>query len=148
MRYMMLVKANSDSEAGVLPTKEIIDQMGEYNQKLIDAGARISGEGLHPSSRGFRIRFEGDGKTTRIDGPFAETKELLAGYWLIKVNSPEEAEQWARQVPFGPGEELEVRRVFDLEDFAEGTISPEIAAQENAWREREEMNAPKSAAQL
>ena len=137
MRYMMLVKATAESEAGVLPTKEQIDEMGVYNQKLIDAGVMLAGEGLHDSSKGFRVRFEGGGKSTIIDGPFAETKELLAGFWIINVKSHEEAIAWAQQVPFQPGDELEVRRIFELEDFAEGTVSPEIAAQENGWRERE-----------
>src|SRR5687768_2259975 len=135
MRFMMLVKANKDSEAGVLPTKEQIDEMGAYNEELIKAGVMLAGEGLQASSKGFKVRFGEGGKNTVIDGPFTEAKELLAGYWIIQVKSREEAIEWAKRVPFQPGDELEVRQIFELEDFPEGTISPEIAAQENGWRE-------------
>jgi hypothetical protein len=144
MRFMMLVKASKDSEAGVLPTKEMIDKMGTYNDQLIKAGVMISGDGLHATAKGFKVRFGDGGKITVLDGPFTETKELLAGYWIIQVKSREEAIEWAKRVPFEPGEELEVRQIFELEDFAEGTISPEIAAQENSWREREKAAAPKA----
>jgi hypothetical protein len=137
MRFMMLVKASKDSEAGVMPTKEMIDEMGRYNQQLMDAGVMITGDGLHPSSKGFRVRFEEGGRNTVIDGPFAETKDLLAGYWVIRTKSREEAEEWARKVPFQPGDELEVRQIFELEDFDPGTISPEIAEQESKWAHRE-----------
>jgi hypothetical protein len=116
MRFMMLVKANEDSEAGVLPSKEILAAMGAYNEELVKAGVLLAAEGLHPSSKGARVRFSG-GKRTVTNGPFTETKELIAGFWLIQVKSKEEAIEWASRVPFADGEELEVRQVFEAEDF-------------------------------
>lgn len=115
MRFMMIVKANKDSEAGVLPTEEQLAEMGMYNEELVKAGVLLSGEGLQASSKGARVRYSG-AKRTIIDGPFTETKELIAGFWLIQVRSKEEALEWARRVPFQEGE-VELRQVFELEDF-------------------------------
>jgi hypothetical protein len=118
---MMIVKASQDSEAGKMPSEELFSAMGKYNEELMKAGALIDLAGLHPSSKGFRVRFSG-GKPTVIDGPFAETKELIAGYWIIQVKSREEALEWARRVPAPHGEnqdgEIEVRQIFELDDFA------------------------------
>jgi hypothetical protein len=112
---MMIVKANKDSEAGVLPTEEQLAEMAKYNEELVKAGVLLAGEGLQASAKGVRVRFSG-AKRTVIDGPFTETKELIAGFWLIQVRSKEEAIEWAKRVPFEDGE-LEVRQVFELEDF-------------------------------
>ena len=130
MRFMILVKANADSEAGILPPAELFEEMGKYNQKLKDAGVLIALDGLHASSKGARVRFEG-GSTTVVDGPFAETKELLAGFWMIEVASKEEAIEWARKAPM-QDTELEIRQVFELSDFPPELISPELRAQEEA----------------
>ena len=123
MRFMMIVKANKDSEAGKMPSEELLTAMGKYNEELMKAGVLVDLSGLQPSSKGARIRFSG-GKQTVIDGPFAETKELIAGYWIIKVKSREEAIAWAKRVPapFGEGQdaEIEVRQFFEMEDFAPG----------------------------
>ena len=122
MRFMMIVKENPESEAGQLPTPELIDAMNKYNEELAKAGALLDLSGLHPSSKGFRVRFTADGKRKIIDGPFAETKELIAGYWLIQVKSREEAIEWAKRIPFvaessDKEPEVEVRQIFDIEDF-------------------------------
>ena len=117
MRFMMLVKADKNSEAGVMPDEKILAEMGKYNEQLIKAGVMLAGEGLQASSKGARIRFSG-GKPTVTDGPFAETKELVAGYWMIQVTSKQEAVDWAKKVPFQDGE-IEVRQVFELEDFGQ-----------------------------
>ncbi|MEP6606394.1 MAG: YciI family protein [Nitrosospira sp.] len=121
MRFMMIVKANQDSEAGKMPSEELLTAMGKYNEELMKAGVLLDASGLHPSSKGARVKFSG-GKTTVIDGPFAETKELIAGFWIIQVNSKQEALDWARRVPAPHGEntdgEIEIRQVFELEDFA------------------------------
>jgi hypothetical protein len=118
---MMIVKANKDSEAGVMPSDELISAMTKYNEELVKAGVLLDGAGLQPSSKGFRVRYSG-GKPTIIDGPFAETKELIAGYWIINVKSREEALQWAKRIPAPHGMntdgEIEVRQFFELEDFA------------------------------
>ena len=131
MRYMMLVKATDDSEAGVMPTAEEIGEMGKYNQQLVDAGVLLAGEGLHPSSQGFRVNFSENGKSI-TDGPFAEVNELIAGFWLIQVASREEAVEWARRCPNpsrGRETYVEVRRVFEISDFPEESFStPEAAA--------------------
>ena len=121
MRCMILIKANKDTEAGVLPDEKLLTEMGEYNEELVKAGIMLAGEGLHPTSKGARVKFSG-GKRTVIDGPFTETKEVIAGYWLIQVKSKEEAIAWAKRVPCDPnnpgGEgEIEIRLVFELEDF-------------------------------
>jgi hypothetical protein len=141
MRFMMIVKANPDTEAGVMPTREALEAMGKYNEELTKAGAMLAGEGLQPSSKGFRVRFSGNGKPSVIDGPFTETKELIAGFWLIQVKSREEAMEWAKRVPFGPGEELEVRQVFETEDFPADILPPEEAARERAWRDEQQKAA-------
>lgn len=118
MRFMVLVKANEKSEAGVLPTEKELAAMGKFNDELIKAGVMLAGEGLHASSKGARIKF-GANKRTVIDGPFAETKELLAGFWLVQVKSREEAIEWFKRAPFSEGEELELRQVFEEADFGE-----------------------------
>jgi hypothetical protein len=115
MRFMVLVKASEDSEAGVLPSKELLAEMGRYNEELVKAGVMLAGEGLHASSKGARVRFSGE-KCTVTDGPFTETKELIAGFWLIQVPSMDEAIEWARRIPFSDGE-VEVRQVFEASDF-------------------------------
>jgi hypothetical protein len=128
MRFMVIVKANEESEAGVLPSREIIAEMGKYNEELVKAGVLLAAEGLHPSSKGARVKFSG-GKRTVIDGPFAETKELIAGFWLIQVRSREEAIEWVKRAPFGGGTELEIRQVFEQEDFGPN-LTPELREQE------------------
>jgi hypothetical protein len=121
MRFMVLVKASKDSEAGVMPDDKSLAEMGKYNEELAKAGVMLDGNGLHPSSKGARIAFAGS-KRTVTDGPFPETKELIAGYWIIQVKSPEEAIEWVKRAPFQEGE-LELRRVFELSDFE---MSPEV----------------------
>jgi len=116
MRFMVLVKANKDSEAGVLPTEQELVEMGKFNEELIRAGVMLAGEGLHPTRKGKRIQFGGGGKTTVKDGPFAETKELLAGFWIVQVKSLDECVQWFKRAPFKEGE-IEIRQVFDSADF-------------------------------
>lgn len=132
MRVMVIVKANEDSEAGVMPSRELLEAMGKYNEELVKAGVMLEGEGLHPTSRGARMRF--DGKQRRvIDGPFAETKELIAGFWLWQVKSLEEAIEWLKRAPFDGGEEVEIRPVFEAEDFGEA-FTPELREQEERLR--------------
>ena len=118
MRFMMIVKASNESEAGVLPTEKELADMAKYNEELLKSGVLLAGEGLQASSKGARVRYSG-AKRTVIDGPFAEAKELIAGFWLIQAKSMEEALEWARRVPFDDGE-VEVRQVFELEDFGAG----------------------------
>jgi len=139
MRFMVIVKANKDSEAGVMPTKELLTEMGKFNEELVKAGVMQAGEGLHPSSKGARVKFSG-GKTTVIDGPFAETKELVAGYWMWQVNSKEEAIEWLKRAPF-EDTEAEIRQVFEAEDFGD-EFTPELREQEE--RLRAQVAAPKS----
>ena len=141
MRFMVIVKANKDSEAGVLPSEELLTEMGKFNEELSKAGVMLAGEGLHPSSKGARVKFSGE-KRTVIDGPFAETKELVAGYWLWRVKSKEEAIEWARRCPNPTGDdgELEIRQVFEAEDFGE-EFTPELREQEE--RIRAEIEAKK-----
>lgn len=140
MRFMVLVKANQDSESGALPGKEIVDAMGKYNEELIRAGVLLAADGLHPSTRGARIKFSG-GKHTVTDGPFTETNELLAGFWMIQVKSREEAIEWAMRAPFGEGEERELRQVFEASDFPPEILSPEDAAREQSWRDEQRRQA-------
>jgi hypothetical protein len=135
MRVMVIVKANKDSEAGVLPSRELLAEMGQFNEQLVKAGVMLSGEGLQSSARGVRVRF-GGGKSHVTDGPFTETKELIAGFWLWQVRSIEEAVEWIRRSPFQKGsEEIEIRRVFEAEDFG-ANLTPELKAQEMRQRER------------
>jgi len=132
MRFMVIVKANKDSEAGVLPDRKILSEMGKFNEQLVQAGVMLAGEGLQPSSKGARVRFDGS-KRTVIDGPFAETKELIAGFWLWQCKSKEEAIEWLKRAPFDGGTEIEIRQVFETADFgAEAT--PEIREQEERLR--------------
>ena len=131
MRFMIIIKASQDSEAGVMPSEELLTAMGNYNEELAKAGILLAGEGLHPSSKGARVRFSGD-KRTVIDGPFAETKELIAGFWLWQVKSKEEAIDWVKRCPNpmpGTDAEIEIRQVFEMEDFGE-EFTPELRAQE------------------
>ena len=135
MRFMVIVKASKSSEAGVLPSEELLTAMGTYNEELVKAGLMLAGEGLQPSSKGARIRFSG-GKRTVIDGPFAETKELVAGFWIWKCKSLQEAIDWAKRCPNPmPGEnaELEIRQIFEAEDFG-AEYTPELQAQEERLR--------------
>ena len=118
MRFMMIVKASQDSEAGVMPSEKMLAEMAKYNEQLVKAGVMLDGSGLKPSSKGARIKYSGS-KRTVVDGPFAETKELVAGFWVIQVKSKEEAIEWAKRVPFEDGE-VELRPFFELEDFAPG----------------------------
>lgn len=133
MRVMVLVKANKDSEAGVMPSEQMLTEMGKFNEELVKAGVMLAGEGLHPTSKGVRVRFDGATRTV-IDGPFAETKELLAGFWLLQVKSKEEAIEWIKRAPFDGGTEVEIRQIFDEEDFGEA-FTPELRAQEQRMRD-------------
>ena len=135
MRFMVLVKATADSEAGVMPTAELLTAMGNYNEELVKAGIMLAGEGLHPSAKGARVRFSGN-KRTVIDGPFAETKELVAGFWIWQVKSKEEAIEWLKRCPnpMLSESEIELRQIFEAADFGEA-LTPEVLAQEERIRE-------------
>lgn len=132
MRVMVLVKADKDSEAGMMPSEDILTKMGAYNEELVKAGVMLAGEGLHPSSKGLRMRFSG---TQRLitDGPFTETKELLAGFWIWQVRSFEEAVEWLKRAPFDGGTEIELRPIFEMEDFG-AALTPELREQEERVR--------------
>ena len=132
MRVMVIVKASKESEAGILPSKEILGAMGTFNEELVKAGVFLAAEGLHASSKGKRVRFS-DGKSTVIDGPFTETKELIAGFWLWKVKSMEEAVEWLKRSPFGGDTEVEIRKVFEVEEFG-ANMTPELKQQEDRIR--------------
>src|SRR5258705_1567539 len=134
MRCMVIVKASKDSEAGILPSTELLTNMGKFNEELVKAGVMLAGEGLQPSSKGKRITFTG-AKPTITDGPFAETKELIAGFWLWQVRSMEEAVEWLKRSPFGPGDEVEIRPVFEAEDFGP-QMTPELKEQEERLRDK------------
>ena len=138
MRFMMIVKANKDSEAGVMPSAEELIEINKYNEELIKAGVMLAGEGIHPSSKGARIKFSGD-KRTVIDGPFAETKELIAGFWIFQVKSKEEAIEWVKRAPNpmpGTESEIEIRQIFEAEDFGDLTQQvPEVFEKEKQFRE-------------
>ena len=134
MRFMVIVKANKDSEAGKMPTEEMLTKMGKFNEELAKAGVMLAGEGLHPTSKGVRIKFS-DGKTTVTDGPFAETKELIAGFWLWQVKSKEEAIEWLKRAPFDNNEEVEIRQVFEAADFGD-EFTPELREQEDRIRQQ------------
>ncbi len=126
MKYMLLLKADAASESGAVPDDEAINAMGKYNDELIAAGVLLGGEGLHSSADGARVSFDGDDRSV-VDGPFAETKELLAGFWMIEVSSKEEAVEWAKKAPLGPGRKLEIRRVPGIDEFP----------QDNEWVQKE-----------
>jgi hypothetical protein len=133
MRVLVIVKANEESENGVMPSEQMLTEMGNYNEQLVNAGIMIAGEGLHPSSKGKRVAFGGQGATPRvIDGPFAETKELIAGYWIWKVNSMDEAINWIKRSPF-QDTEIELRPIFEMEDFGQA-MTPELQQQEDRLR--------------
>lgn len=132
MRCMVIVKANRDSEAGAMPTERILAEMGRYNEELVKAGIMLAGEGLHPSSKGVRVKFSGSQRTV-TDGPFAETKELVAGFWLWQVKSMEEAIEWLKRAPFDGGTEIELRPVFEADDFG-AEFTPELREQEERLR--------------
>ena len=138
MRFMVLVKADKKSEAGVMPDQKLLAEMGKFNEELVKAGVMLAGEGLQPSSKGARVRFSG-GTRTVVDGPFAESKELVAGFWLWQVKSKAEAIEWLKRAPFEEGE-VEIRQVFETEDFG-AEFTPELRAQED--RLRAEINAKK-----
>jgi hypothetical protein len=133
MRVMVLVKANEESEAGALPDEKILTEMGKFNEELVKAGVMLAGDGLHPSSKGARVKFGKDGRQTVIDGPFAETKELVAGFWLWQVRSLDEAVEWLKRAPFGGDAEVEIRPVFESEDFGEN-LTPELREQNERLR--------------
>jgi hypothetical protein len=141
MRFMLIVKASKESEAGVMPSTELVNAMGKFNEEMAKAGVLLAGDGLTASSKGARVKFSPGGKTTVIDGPFAETKELIAGFWIIQVNSKEEAIEWARRSPPPhPGQEceIEIRKLFESADFG-----PEVEANEKALREEIEKRTGK-----
>ena len=140
MRVMVIVKADEDSENGVMPSQQLLADMGKYNEELVDAGIMLDGDGLRPSSQGVRVRFSGDERTV-TDGPFAETKELIAGYWLWKVESMDEAVEWLKRAPFDGGTEIEIRPVAEADDFGE-EFTPELREQEERLRERTTGNRP------
>ena len=132
MRVIVFVKASKESEVGQMPTTEILAEMGKYNEQLVKAGVMLAGEGLHPSSKGKRVKFSGSQRTV-IDGPFAETKELIAGFWIWKVQSMDEAVEWLKKAPFGGGMEIEIRPIFEAEDFGH-ELTPELREREERLR--------------
>ena len=134
MRVIVLVKASKESEAGQMPSEQMLRDMGKFNEQLVNAGVMQAGEGLHPSSRGKRVRFSGSQRTV-IDGPFTETKELVAGFWIWKVKSMDEAVEWLKKAPFDGGTEVEIRPIFEAEDFGK-ELTPELRAQEERLRTR------------
>ena len=132
MKFMVIVKASAESEAGVMPSEQLLTEMGAFNESLVKAGVLLAGEGLHPSSKGVRVRFSGKERTV-IDGPFAETKELIAGFWLLQVKSREEAIEWIKRAPFDGGAEIEIRQIYAAEDFGDA-LTPELREQEERLR--------------
>jgi hypothetical protein len=138
MKFMVFVKATEDSEAGQMPSENELTEMGNFNEELVKAGVMLGGDGLHPSSKGVRIQFNGDEQTV-VDGPFAETKELIAGYWIIQAKDREEVVEWMKRSPFRDGE-VEIRQVFEAEDFGE-EFTPELREQEERLRAQTEGNA-------
>jgi len=139
MRFMVLVPANKDSEAGVMPDRQILADMGKFNEELVKAGVMLAGEGLQPTSKGARVKFEGK-KRTVIDGPFAESKERIAGFWLWQVKSKEEAIEWIKRAPFDGGTEIELRQLFEMEDFG-AELTPELREQDQRLRAEAAANA-------
>lgn len=136
MRFMVMIKANRDTEAGVMPSEELLAAMGQYNEELVNAGVMLGGEGLHPSRRGARVRFS-EGQTSVVDGPFAETRELIAGYWLFQTGSLQEAIDWVKRCPASAigDSEIEIRQIFEAEDFG-AEFTPELREQEERLRAR------------
>lgn len=136
MRFMVMIKANQDTEAGVMPSEEVLAAMGQYNEELVNAGVMLGGEGLHPSSRGARVRFS-EGQTSVVDGPFAETRELIAGYWLFQTGSLQETIDWVKRCPASAigDSEIEIRQIFEAEDFG-AEFTPELREQEERLRAR------------
>jgi len=134
MRFMVLVPGSPESEAGVMPPTELLEEMTSYNEQLINAGVMLAGEGLHPTSKGARVRFSGEERTV-IDGPFTEAKELVAGYWIWECASREEAIEWLKRAPFGGGVEVELRQIFEVEDFGE-QLTPELREANERLREQ------------
>jgi hypothetical protein len=143
MRFMILIKATKDSEAGIMPSQQLLTEMGKFNEELVKAGVMLAGEGLHPTSKGARVKFSGS-KRTVIDGPFAETKELLAGFWLWQVKSKEEAIEWVKRCPNPHNEEteVEIRQLFEAEDFG-AELTPELREQETRLRAQSDRLAKK-----
>jgi hypothetical protein len=139
MRFMVIVKADKNSEAGILPDQKLLEAMGKYNEELVKAGVMLAAEGLQASSKGARVKFTG-GKQVVTQGPFPETNQLVAGFWLWKVNSKEEAIEWLKRAPFGEGVEIELRQVFELEDFGP-QLTPELKEQEERQRRQATANA-------
>jgi len=134
MRVLVIVKASKESEAGQMPTESLLAEMGKFNEQLVNAGVMQAGEGLHPSSKGKRVKFSGRDRTV-IDGPFAETKELVAGFWIWKVASMDEAVNWLKKAPFDGGTEIEIRPIFETEDFGK-ELTPELRAQDERLRQK------------
>ena len=134
MRFMVIVKASKESEAGILPDEKLLTEMGKYNEELVKAGVMLAGEGLQASSKGARVKFSG-AKRIVTDGPFPETKELIAGFWIFKVKSKEEAIDWVKRAPFGGDTELEIRQIFEPEDFG-AALTPELRESEERMRAR------------
>jgi hypothetical protein len=134
MRFMVIVKADKNSEAGVMPNRQLLTAMGKFNEELVKAGVMLAGEGLHPTSKGKRVRFSG-GKHTVTDGPFTESKELIAGFWLWQVRSMDEAVEWLKRSPFDGGAEIEIRQVFEADDFG-AELTPELREQEDRLRKQ------------
>lgn len=136
MRFMIIVHATKDSEAGMMPSPEIIDAMGRFNEQLIDAGVLLAVEGLQASSKGARVKFQKRGEFTVTDGPFAETKELIAGFWIVDVRSKDEVIEWVKKIPFEESGEIEIRKVFEVSDWEEGGVDPALIEQEKFLREK------------
>lgn len=135
MRYMIIIKASKDSEAGVMPSDEVVEAMGKFNEQLINAGVLVSGEGLMESGKGARVKYQ-NGQFIVTDGPFTEAKELIAGFWIVDVKSKEEVIDWVKKIPFEEGEEIEVRKVFEASDWVEAGGDPAVVEQEQVWREK------------
>ena len=136
MRFMLQVRADRDSEAGVMPRRELVAAMGRFNEEMIAAGIMLAGEGLHPSSKGARITYGGGGPKV-VEPPFAPPSELISGFWILQVGSKDEAIAWAKRAPFGAGAVVEIRQVFEASDFPADILPPEEAAREQAWRDQQ-----------
>jgi hypothetical protein len=135
MRFMVIVKANADSESGAMPSSDQLAAMGKFNEEMINAGIMLAGEGLHPSSKGARILYDGKGGASVTDGPFAESKELVAGFWIIQVKSRDEALAWIRKAPMNAGDELEIRQVQEVSDFDMDSVNADALVKEQSWRD-------------